>query len=191
MKLVTFIESWQKPISKLCVLLFHLSEGLLKLYSYRGEVVEAERKPIGRRVVAFTGQRGGWWSEFLVSLETLMCCSAEADTGERRFCWSRHVIELVMIRKNIHIILQTMPWSIGSPCSALLIFTYGDFVENNSSKDFSWYSGGFVLVLWICADRSGRLLLTCVWCFGLEANKEDWSSTEEQFVNRSTTPVSY
>ena len=47
----------------------------------------------------------------------------EADTGERMFCYSKHVKGHMMFRRNINMSPLTVGSNIGLLCSALLFFT--------------------------------------------------------------------
>jgi hypothetical protein len=91
-------------------------------------------------------------------------CFAEADTGERMVCYSRHVKGWVTFRRNINMTPQTVGAG-ALVCSASLRyssltahmywFTLHCIVElswwwldRNLTKNFSWGSCSFLLLLW-------------------------------------------
>ena len=143
------------------------------------------------------------------------------------FCCSRPVKEYMMFKRNIDMtpqmddvssILAVLAWPsqsslmtcIGSPSVALLSFTCGDFIEENSSKKFSrdplasccFLRLGAIRFLLdrtaladscvVSAKWTGLQLLVCVWCLLMDWTEinRDWNHLKELFLNRSTSLVS-
>ena len=57
--------------------------------------------------------------------------------------------------------------SIGSPCPVMLIFACHDVIDNNSPKNFSWYSNHFLSLWWTWEDWQSFLVSSgancCCW----------------------------
>lgn len=53
---------------------------------------------------------------------------AEADTGERMVCYSKHVRGHMMFKRNIDVTQQTRSSTFGSPCPPLLVIACDKFV---------------------------------------------------------------
>ena len=145
--------------------------------------------------------------KFLVSLETQLChvMFLWKLSCETIFCWSKYPWGgCMMFEKSINGTPQTVKGRscIGTRCSALLVFAGLHFVEGNTPRNFSWYSGWFwpLLTHAKLAEPSSfcwmeSLLLICVWCLWL-----DWTTgiqtmktgiAPKQLLNKSTTSLSF
>lgn len=73
------------------------------------------------------------------------------------------LVLLMLVFTDDAVVLATLP--------PLLIIVCYDFIEKNASKNFSWYSSGFLLLLWtwvLCFFLIELQLLICEWCLQVD-----------------------
>ena len=113
------------------------------------------------------------------------------NTTESRQC---SVLQLLVgLRWALLTLMTLLHWfALLSP----LIITSHDFVERNASKNFWWYSGCFLSLLWTSGEASPHSSISSCRCWFMyvvllvdwTADHKSWNCPIELFLNRSTTP---